>query len=60
MFPTCGGREISKVTTMNGVWALSDSILWIMTEVAFAPVILLGLLALAFAGARIFLHHDLD
>jgi hypothetical protein len=45
---------------MNGVWALSDSILWIMTEVAFAPVILLGLLALAFAGARIFLHHDLD
>jgi hypothetical protein len=45
---------------MNGVWALSDRILWIMTEVAFAPVILLGLLALAFAGARHFLHRDLD
>lgn len=45
---------------MNGVWALSDQILWFITELTFAPIALVALLVLAFAGARVFLLRNLD
>jgi hypothetical protein len=45
---------------MNGVWALSDNILWRISELMFSPAILLALLIVSLVAAKAFFGRNID